>query len=303
MKVDGRVIDVSKPGKLLFPAARVTKRGLVDYYRRIAPTMLAHLEDRPLTVHRFPDGIEAGGFFQQNAAEYFPDWIARARLPKAEGGEVEHFLCNDTASLVYLADQAAITPHAWLARADRPDCPDRMILDLDPPDDDFALVRFAARSLRTALEELDLAAFVMTTGARGLHVVVPLDRSADFDASRAFARRLAEVVAARAPERMTTEQRKNKRRGRLFLDTLRNAYGQTAVAPYAVRARAGAPVAAPLDWSELGDAKLEAGRYHVGNIFRRLARKEDPWRNIARHAAALDVHAAALRRMERHACV
>lgn len=289
MKVGRHDIRVSRADKVLFPDAGITKGDLVDYYRRIADTMLPHVRERPLTLHRFPDGIAADGFYQQEAPEYFPDWIDRVRLPRESGGSIERCLCNNAATLVYLADQACITPHAWLAHANRPRHPDRMIFDLDPADDDFASVRRGARTIREVLDDIGLASFVMTTGSRGLHVVVPLDASADFDAVRAFSRRIAKVAAARVPDKLTTEQRKQKRKGRLYLDVMRNAYGQTAVAPYAVRAKSGAPVAMPLAWDELGNGKLRADRYHIDNAFRRLARRRDPWHDMDRHAASLGV--------------
>lgn len=165
MKVGGREIDISNLDKVLFPDAGITKGDLVDYYRRIAATMLPDIQNRPLTLHRFPDGIADKGFYQQNASDDFPGWIARVRLPK-EDGEVEHCVCNDAASVVYLAGQACITPHAWLARADRSHHPDRMIFDLDPTGDDFATVRLAARTIRDVLDNVGLTSFVMTTGSR-----------------------------------------------------------------------------------------------------------------------------------------
>lgn len=296
---NGHDIDISNLDKVLFPDAGITKGDLVDYYRRVAPTMLPHIRDRPLTLQRFPDGIAAEGFYQQNVSDHFPDWIGRATLPRESGGKVEHCLCNDAATLVYLAGQATITPHAWLARAGRPRHPDRMVFDLDPTGDDFTPVRLAARTIRRVLDELKLASFVMTTGSRGLHVVVPLDASRDFDATRAFARRVATLAAAREPGRLTIEQRKDKRDGRLYLDIMRNAYGQTAVAPYAVRAKPAATVAMPLAWDELGDKRMRADRYRIDNAFRRLAQKRDPWRSIERHAASLGTHEAALGRLER----
>lgn len=296
IKVGRRNIEIPNPDKVLFPDAGITKGDLVDYYRRVAGTMLPHIRERPLNLHRFPDGIDAQGFYQQNVSGYFPDWIARARLPK-QGGVVEHCLCNDAATLVYLAGQACITPHVWLARAGRPRHPDRMIFDLDPPGDEFELVRFAARTVRAVLRDIGIAGFVMTTGSRGLHVVVPLNAGEDFDTVRGFARRVASVAAARAPQQLTTEQRKDKRRGRLYLDIMRNAYGQTAVAPYAVRAKPGAPVATPLEWDELDDARLRSNSHRIDNVFDRLARRQDPWRRIGRHAVAIGVHEAALLRL------
>ncbi|MEZ6097800.1 MAG: hypothetical protein R3E01_02400 [Pirellulaceae bacterium] len=163
-----------------------------------------------------------------------------------------------------------------------------MIFDLDPPGDDFEPVRFEARKLNELLGELELPTHVKTTGSPGLHVLVPLDRSADFNAVRAFARDVAALLADRESKRLTIEQRKNKRQGRLYLDTGRNAYAQTAVAPYAVRPLAGAPIATPLEWNELSDNDLDAQSYTMKNILRRLGQKEDPWRDIRRHAVSLD---------------
>lgn len=298
MKIDGHDIDISNPGKVLFPDAHITKGDLVDYYHRIAPTMLPHVGKRPLTLHRFPDGIADDGFYQHQVSGHFPAWIDRVRLPRESGGSVEHCLCNDAATLVYLANQACITPHAWLARGDRPRHPDRMVFDLDPTGDDFGLVRSGARIIRKVLDEIGLTTFVMTTGSRGMHVVVPLDAGTGFDDTREFARRITQVATARAPDRLTTEQRRNKRGSRLYLDIMRNAYGQTAVAPYAVRAKPGAPVAMPLEWEEVGDGGLRADRYTIANAFRRLGQKKDPWHAIGRHAASLQAHEARLARLE-----
>lgn len=284
--VDDRQIELKRPGKRLFPRDGITKAGLIDYYRRIADVALRHYRDRPLTMHRYPDGIEAEGFFQKDLPEHFPEWIERVRLPK-KNGQVTHVLANDAATLVYLAEQASITPHLALARADRPDHPDRMVFDLDPSDDDFAKVQRVARLLRRTLERLQLPAFVQTTGSRGLHLVVPLDRSEDFDAVRDFAGEVARQLAEEQPELVTVEQRRRKRDKRVYLDIQRNAYGQTAVAPYAVRARPGAPVATPLNWHEVGKAKLGPQRYRLDNLFRRLSQITDPWSGIARHACSV----------------
>ncbi|MBT2405235.1 hypothetical protein J7I97_22750 [Streptomyces sp. ISL-87] len=172
-----------------------------------------------------------------------------------------------------------MTPHRWLSRADRPDHPDRLVFDLDPPGDDFTAVREAARWTHELLEELELPSLLMTTGSRGVHVVVPLDRRMPFDEVRAFARDAAELLAARH-DHLTTEARKNARRGRLYLDVQRNAYAQTAVAPYAVRARPGAPVAAPVRWADLDDPDLTAWRWTLATVDRLL--KDDPWQDAPR---------------------
>jgi len=284
--LDDRDVTVQRPGKFLFPDAGITKFDLAEYYARIEDTALKYYRDRALSMHRYPDGIEADGFFQKTIPEHFPAWIERATLPKQDG-EVTYVVANESGTLAYLADQGCITPHLSLSRVDRPDHPDRMIIDLDPSDSDFDKVRRAALHVREVLEEIELPSFVQTTGSRGLHVVVPLNRDADFDRVRKFSHALCRKIAKRDPDLMTTEQRKNQRGKRVFLDDLRNAYGQTAVAPYAVRARPGAPIATPLEWHELKRPDLNAQSYRIENLFRRLAQVEDPWKNIARHASPL----------------
>lgn len=286
IEIDGHTIALSNTDKILFPQAKVSKGDLIEYYRAIAPTMLPHIAGRPLSLQRYPDGIEAGGFMQKNASDYFPDWIRRARLAK-EDGEVDHVVAEDAATLVYLANQACVTLHAGLFRIDRIDHPDMMVLDLDPSDDDFGKVKRAAKDARTLLKEVGLASFVQATGSRGLHVWVPLDRSANFDEVRKVASNLAEALAARRPDERTTEQRKAKRGDRVFLDIARNAYGQTVVAPYSVRARPEASIATPLDWQELDSPDLQPHRYTVRNLFRRLAQKPDPWAKIQENAQSL----------------
>jgi bifunctional non-homologous end joining protein LigD len=285
--VGGHVIELSHLDNLLFPGDGITEGDLVDYYRRFAPRMLPHVKDRPIMMHRFPDGIGKAGFYQKDVPDYFPKWIKTVRVRKEAGGAIEQVVINDAATLVYLADQACITPHVWLSRARALTRPDMMIFDLDPSGTNFSHVRAAARLLHDILDDLGLAAFVKTTGSRGLHVVVPLDGTADFDEVRAFARDVARVAATRDPTRLTIEVRKAKRRKRVFIDALRNAYGATAVAPFAVRARKGAPVAVPVSWDEVARSSLRPQAYTIKNIFTRLRGRRDPWTGFRRRARGL----------------
>jgi bifunctional non-homologous end joining protein LigD len=286
IKIDGHEIALSNLDKILFPKAKVSKGDLIDYYQKIAPTMLPHIAGRPLSLERYPDGVESDGFMQKNASDYFPDWIRRARLAK-EDGNVDHVVAEDAATLVYLANQACVTLHAGLARTDRIDHPDFMVFDFDPSDDDFGKVKRAARDARALLEEVGLTSFVQTTGSRGLHVWVPLDRAAPFDEMREIASNLADALVARVPDERTTAQRKANRGDRVFIDIARNAYGQTVVAPYSVRTRPEASVATPLHWDELDSPDLEPRRYTVQNMFRRLGQKPDPWAGIEQRAQKL----------------
>ena len=284
--VGRRTIELSNPDKILFPDDGMTKGDLVRYYQEVGPVMVPHLRGRPVMMDRYPNGIDGDSFVQKNVPEYFPDWIHRAELTK-ENGTVTHVVCDEPATLVYVASQACVTPHVWLSRVDRADRPDRLVFDLDPSTDDLDVVRDAALLLRGALEDLGLTPYAQTTGSRGFHVLVPLDRRARFDDVRLFARGVAELVAERDPTRLTTEQRKDKRGDRMYLDTMRNAYGQTSVPPYAVRARSGAPVATPLSWEELeeGDAKPQS--YRTSSVLERLDRGGDPWAGMSRHAHSL----------------
>lgn len=290
VELDGHEVELSNLDKVFFPDEGITKGDVIDYYREVAEVMLPHLRDRPISMQRYPEGLREEGFYQKEIGGHFPDWIERVTLEKEAGGKTTYVLCQDAASLVYLANQAVVTPHVWLSRADRPRRPDRLIFDLDPPESGeggFDLVKAGARAIRDLLEELDLVPFVMTTGSRGLHVTVPLERRQEFDAARDFARKVSELTAHRDPNRFTVAQRKDKRAGRLFLDYLRNGYAQTGVAPYAVRGRAGAPVATPLEWDELSDAELGPRSYTIGNLLRRLGQRDDPWKRISDAAKPL----------------
>ncbi|BBA95636.1 hypothetical protein RVR_570 [Actinacidiphila reveromycinica] len=272
-------VRLNRPDKVLFPDDGLTKADLVAYYRAVAPRMLPHLRGRPLMLERRPDGVEGGSFMQKDVPRHFPDWVHRATVPK-EHGTLTHLVCDDTATLLYAASQACVTPHRWLSRADRPHHPDRLVFDLDPAEDDFGPVRGSARLLRALLADLRLPCAVMTTGSRGLHLLVPLDRRAPADEVLRFARDVAATLAARHPGQLTTETRKAARRGRLFLDVGRNGYAQTSVAPYAVRARPGAPVAMPLTWAEVDDPATTARRWTLRDIGARL-RGPDPWQDTA----------------------
>jgi bifunctional non-homologous end joining protein LigD len=299
IEIDGHEVKITRPEKVLFPDEGITKRDLVDYYRRVAPWILPHLKERPLMLERYPDGVDGPRIVQKSASSYYPGWIKTATVKKT-GGKLRQVICEDAATLAYLANQASITPHIWLSQIGRPDSPDQMIFDLDPSGSDFSPVRDTAHSIREKLEELGLPTFIKSTGSRGVHVTVPLMADLDFDTVRSFARRLAEVVATEDPKHRTTEQRKTKRHGRVFLDTNRNAYAQTAVAPYAVRARPGAPVAIPITWRELDKREFRPDNTTIRTIFDRIKKQDDPWKAFWRSAVSLrravpkldDAHAA-----------
>jgi bifunctional non-homologous end joining protein LigD len=288
LRVDGRTVQVSSVDKPFFPAAGLTKGDLLGYYRDVAEVMVPHLRGRPLNLQRFPNGVDGHGFWQQGASEHFPDWIRTVSVDRrGRGGTVDHVVCDDAATLLYLANLATVTLHAWTSRIGHLDRPDLVIFDLDPdPGQGLDILRAAARAVKAACEEVGLVPFVQTSGSRGYHVLAPLRPGPDGDAVKAFAADLAALVAAHDPERLSVEWRKAKRQGRLLLDTARNGYAQTAVAPYSVRPKPEAPVATPIDWAELGRA--EPRSYTLTNLRRRLARKPDPWATMADQATDFD---------------
>jgi bifunctional non-homologous end joining protein LigD len=287
----GIEVALTHTDKVLFPGDDITKGDLIEYYADVANRMLPYLRDRPIAMARYPDGIKGQRIFQKNVPDYFPDWITRTEVKK-QGGVLHHVVCDKPATVVYLANQACIELHVFLSQVGRLDQPDQLVFDLDPPDDDhFGEARRAALLLRDLLEgELGLTTFVKTTGGHGLHVHVPLNARQDFDAAREFARLAAEVLAARNPDLVTTEQRKDKRGSRIYADIMRNAYAQLAVAPYSVRARPGAPVATPLSWHELDDTALRPERFTLRTVpgrIREPGRSGGPWAGLSRRRPGL----------------
>jgi bifunctional non-homologous end joining protein LigD len=279
IRVGRRTVKISNRDKVLFPEDGITKGDLVEYYVAIAPRMVPLVRDRPLTMERYPDGITSERIFQKNIAKYFPDWVPRAEVPK-KGGSVTHVLANDAATLAYLANQASITQHVWLSTMKAPEKPDQIIFDLDPSKKDFAEVRRTALRLREMLGELGLVPYVKTTGSRGLHVVTPIRPLLSFDVVYGIAEVIAKRLEAERPTKLTTQFMKAKRGGRIFLDINRNAYAQTAVAPYSVRPLPGAPVAAPVTWKEVADRRLRPDGFSM----RAALERPDKWTGFRRAA-------------------
>lgn len=286
---EGIVTDMSEDhrDKVLFPDSNITKGDLIDYYTQISPTMLVHLHARPISMQRFPNGIQEDGFYQKEVPDYFPDFVHQARVPVLHDHTTQsQVVCENTQTLSYLAEQATITIHSWLSTTDHLKKPDKLIFDLDPSDTHFELVKDTALTFKALCDELNLSSYPMVTGSKGIHVLIPIRPELPFDDVREIARELCEHVAAQHPTQLTTEVSKDKREGRLFLDYLRNSYAQTSVAPYSVRAKPGAPVATPLHWDEV--PKLQnAHPYTIHTIFKRLKQTPDPLADFAKHRKSI----------------
>jgi bifunctional non-homologous end joining protein LigD len=298
VRISGITVELSNAGKVFYPESGITKGDLVGYYRDVARRMVPYLRDRPLAMARYPDGITGERIFQKNVPRYFPDWVTRTRVKKQDGTLLQ-VVADKPATVVYLANQACIEMHMFLSRVSALDRPDQLVFDLDPPDDNrFDVVKHLALRLRELLEEeLGLTAFVKTTGGRGLHVHVALAAREDFDTVRRFARQASEVLATREPDLLTIEQRKESRDERVYSDIMRNAYAQTVVAPYSVRARPGAHVAAPLAWEELDDPGLTPGRFTLRTMGERLDGRPDPWAGLTRRRYGLTRAAQRLKKL------
>ncbi|NNE35068.1 MAG: ATP-dependent DNA ligase [Rhodothermales bacterium] len=288
IRVGGHWISLTHVERVLYKQDGISKQHLIEYYYHAVGLILRYVRNRPLMMERagWRNGSIEDVFVQQRPSPNFPPWINRVEVAM-KGGVIEHVVCNDAATIIYLVNQGMITPHVWTSRIDAPNVPDQVVFDLDPGEGGFDVARTCAVSLKEVLEERGLAAFVMTTGSHGLHVRTPIRREHEFSAVRGFARQLADHVAAANQRSMTTQVRKKKREGRLYIDTLRNSYGQNSVAPYAVRARRRAPVATPLEWEELHNTAVTSDAFNLSNIRRRLTAKPDPWRKFYRHARRL----------------
>jgi len=284
-----RGMKVSHPDKPIFPGQGIKKRDLVEYFQKIAPTMLRHIRGRPLTLRCFPEGVHGEGFFLKHAPEHFPSHIQRIDVPmrSKEQRTMRMVTADQAKDLTYFANQNAVEIHLALSLGEALDLPDQMVFDLDPADNDFDKVRELALRLKSLLDQRELPCFVKTSGSRGVHVHIPLRPEAGFKRVKPFVEALAEELLDLCPHIATMEHRKDKRGNKVFIDYLRNDYGMTAIAPYSLRAIEGAPVATPISWSELEDNQTGPQAWCLGNIFRRLGAKEDPWRNFKRHRVSL----------------
>jgi bifunctional non-homologous end joining protein LigD len=267
--------------------------------------VLPHLRRRPLTIQRWPQGVPGPGVFVKERPAHYPDFVGAAAVAtsdatrKRRGGELVMTIVDDVPALLYVVNQGMITPHVWLSTVDQPGHPDRLVVDLDPGPSPFRVVQDAALAVRALVESLGLVPFVKTTGSSGLHVEVPLDGTAPIDDVRAAAAAIADVLAAEDPDRLTTAFSKADRHGRLYLDVARNGASQTEVAAYGVRGLPGAPVAAPIEWDEVGRSDLTPQRWTIRNLFRRLARRPDPWAGFGAAARPLPDVSSILDRVAR----
>jgi len=285
---------ITHPDKILFPADGITKGDLAAYYEAVAPVMLPHLRNRPITMQRYPAGIGGQGFWQKDVSKGFPPWLKRVRVRK-KGGWVHFPVVTDLRSLLWLTNQNTITQHVWVSRAPRLSYPDVCVFDLDPSVDDPRAVRRAALELRDLLAELGLPCWVKTSGSKGFHLVVPVDGKTPVGGVLRFASAVGQLFVSRAPDRLTQEFSKADRAGRIYVDTGRNSPGATFAAAYTVRALAGAPVSAPCTWAEIERGKVDPQSFTLRNMRARMDDAGDLWADMLRRGRSLTRAMAKLR--------
>ena len=245
-------IKISSRERVIFPDSGQTKGELADYYEKIGPIMLPFLASRPVSLVRCPQGRARKCFFQKHDSGSFGPHVHQIPIREKDGGTEDYLFIEDTPGILACVQMGSIKFHGWGSRSSDVEAPDKMVFDLDPDEDlDFAAVKSAATDLRDRLSDLGLVSFAMLSGGKGVHVVVPLTPGHDWDTHKDFARRFSEALSLAEPDRFTATMSKAKRKGKIFIDWLRNQRGSTAVLPYSARARSGAPVAAPVTWNEL----------------------------------------------------
>jgi len=277
---------ITHPEKVLFPDDGITKGAVAAYYEAVASIMLPHIKGRPITMERYPSGIGHKGFIQKDVSKGFPSWLERVEVPKKDG-TVHHPIAGDTRSLLWLANQNCITPHVWTSRAPDLFHPDICVFDLDPSKEDADALRGAALALRDLLKELGLESWVKTSGSKGFHIVVPLDGKADFGDVSGFAHKVGAVLVSRDPKRLTQEFSKADRGGRILIDTGRNGYSATFAAPYAVRAKRGAPISTPCTWEEVESGEVGPQTFTIKTIADRIERVGDLWAGMRKRRYSL----------------
>jgi bifunctional non-homologous end joining protein LigD len=273
--------NFSNLDKTFWPEEGYTKGDLIEYYRKISSWILPFLADRPVVLTRYPDGISGKSFFQKDAPGFIPDWIRTERMWSEQAErEIDYFICDDEAALLYLINLGTIPLHVWASRTTTLDRPDWCVLDLDPKDAPFSDVLRVAHATHALCEDIGLPNYVKTSGSSGLHVLIPLGGQCRYDEARSLGELLARLLVAELPEISTITRQVSRRAGKVYIDYLQNGSGRLLVAPFSVRPLPGAPVSTALRWSEV-NAGLDVKRFTIETMPDRMETlKEDPLRNV-----------------------
>jgi len=271
-------VNISHPEKIMYPSLKITKADIAEYYSFIADWMIPRIKERPLSLKQYPGGIDGTGFFHKHAADFYPSFIKRFEFTTGHHGTFKMVGVKNAKGLVYLAAQNTIEIHMALAKMRKIRCPDQIILDFDPSEEDFSKVREVALIAKEILDQNNMHSFVKTTGSRGLHIHIPLKPKHDYATIKPITKQLAEHIHKQCPDLTTLEFYKKKRGNKIFIDYLRNDYVATAIAPYSLRPNKWAGIATPITWDEVrNDKKLLPYTYNIKNIRARVESVPDPW--------------------------
>jgi len=269
-EIGGRVVHLTNLDKLLFPEDRYSKRDLIRYYVQVAPVMIPHYRDRPLSMNPHPDGIHGKSYWVKDKPDYAPDWIPTFRYQDQKSLK-DWILIEEVATLAWLANHAVIDMHPWYSRADRPEYPDWSVVDLDPAEGaTFKHVIAVAKVVKTALDHLKLTALLKTTGQSGLHIYIPIERRYTLEESRGFVAKLAHMIAELMPDKVTEVWEVKRRTGKIRIDYTQNVMNKTLAGPYSVRPALRAPVSTPIAWKELDDPRLRPDKWTIQTLGDRL---------------------------------
>ncbi len=281
VKVGKVTLHLTNQSKIYWPAEGITKGDLVKYYKDIAPVMLPYIRNRPQSMNRFPNGIYGPSFYHKDVdLKTMPPWLKTKPIySESNKDDVNYLVCNDEATLMYMANLGCIEINPWNSRVGKLKYPDWMVLDLDPGKIDFEEVVRVAKTAKEIFDQLEIDAYIKTSGATGLHIYVPLDAMYDYDTVRTFGHLIASLIHEKLPATTSMVRSPAKRVRKIYLDYLQNSMGQTIAAPYSVRPRPGATVSTPLNWSEL-TKKLNPVNFTMKNIFKRLDKIGDLWEPV-----------------------
>jgi bifunctional non-homologous end joining protein LigD len=281
VQVEGKELKFTNLNKIFYPKEGYTKRDVINYYNSVADLIVPHLQDRPLSLKRYPNGIHADFFFQKRSAESFADWLRTEPIYSDHNqAPINYAVCNDRASLLYLANLGCIDQNPWMSRVGSLDSPDFILIDLDPQECPYDLIVEAALLVQEKLELIGLKGYPKTTGGDGMHVYIPIENRYTYEQARIFAEILGRLVAGARPDMFTTPRSVSKRdKGKVYFDHLQIGEGKTIAAPYVLRAYDGAPVSTPLEWSEVRPG-LSPKQFHIGNALERFARVGDLFEGV-----------------------
>ena len=289
LKVGKTNLHLTNQNKVYFPDEGIVKGDVVQYYNEVSEFILPHLKDRPQSMNRFPNGIEGESFYQKDVdVDKVPAWLRTEKIFSSSNGKyIDYLVCNDKATLLYMANLGCIEINPWNSRIQHPDKPDWIVIDLDPgKEDDFKEVVRTALTVKKIVDGFETECYCKTSGATGLHVYIPMGARYGYESVRLFAELIAHKVNERLPETTTTIRNVEKRQKKIYIDFLQNSQGQTLASAYSVRPRPGATVSTPLEWNEVNE-KLSPQQFTINNVLKRFEQKGDLWKPVLGRGADL----------------